>query len=71
MIRFVKYTAAALAGLSFSACASQPDGRQAPAGTECGAPAGWEPVAAAAEHKVLIFGESHGTNEMPDALRDS
>jgi hypothetical protein len=68
MIRFVKYTAAALAGLSFSACASQPDDRQAPAGAECGAPAGWEPVAAAAEHKVLIFGESHGTKEMPDAF---
>ena len=68
MIRFVKWPAAALAGLALCACATGPDVGQTMAGTDCGAPAGWEQVAAAAEGKVLIFGETHGTNEIPDAF---
>ncbi|MEZ5985059.1 MAG: hypothetical protein R3B94_03810 [Hyphomonas sp.] len=68
MIRFMKWSAAALAGLSISACASQPEATSADMAAECGAPAGWESIAEASEHKVLIFGESHGTNEMPDAF---
>ncbi len=35
---------------------------------ECGAPAGWEDVADAAEGRVLFFGEIHGNAETPDAF---
>jgi len=33
---------------------------------DCNAPKGWEKIAQSAEHKVLIFGEIHGTIEVPD-----
>lgn len=61
---------AGLASFLLAACASQPhsDSNSNQISTDCGAPAGWQTVRAAAENKVLIFGETHGTNEMPDAL---
>lgn len=51
-----------------SACAHQPPEESSQAAELCGAPDGWEHVAEAAEHKVLIFGETHGTAEIPDAF---
>lgn len=36
-------------------------------GTECGPLNGWEQVADVAAGRVLLFGEWHGTNEMPEA----
>ncbi|MCQ8184511.1 hypothetical protein [Parvularcula maris] len=53
-----------IAGLSvlLSACATTED-RSASA---CNAPDGWQEVAEAAEGQFLLFGESHGTEEIPD-----
>ena len=34
----------------------------------CNAPEGWETVADSAKGKILIIGEIHGTNEIPDAF---
>ena len=66
MICIGRCTAAALASLTLGACTTQPDADRAAAA--CNAPAGWAGVAAAAEGKVLIIGETHGTNEIPDAF---
>lgn len=51
-----------------TACAHQQPAERPPVIELCGAPDGWANVAEAAEHKVLIFGEAHGTNEIPDAF---
>lgn len=34
----------------------------------CNAPIGWEEIAAATEGKILVIGEPHGTNEVPQAF---
>ena len=51
-----------------AACVSELVDGSLQVSVNCGAPTGWEQVAAAAEHKALIFGEVHGTNEIPDAF---
>lgn len=56
------------ASILMAACASHPATGPVELASNCGAPEGWEQVAGAAEGKVLIFGETHGTNEMPDAF---
>lgn len=37
-------------------------------GTPCVPPAGWEEIADRAEGKILVIGELHGTNEIPNAV---
>ena len=51
-----------LSALALTACAAVQDR----AGKVCGAPEGWQEVAAVAEGHLLVFGETHGTEEMPD-----
>ena len=68
MIHFPGRLAGCLASLIVAACTSHPATEPAGAPAACNAPAGWEQVAGAAEHKVLIFGELHGTNELQDTF---
>ncbi|MEM9839064.1 MAG: hypothetical protein AAF830_07910 [Pseudomonadota bacterium] len=51
----------ALGALCLVGCASSPS----PDVSDCGPPEGWQEMAKRAEGRFLIFGETHGTNEMP------
>lgn len=58
----------ALAFVTLAACVNQTATSLGGTDDDCGALKGWEQVAAAADHRILIFGEAHGTNEIPDAF---
>jgi hypothetical protein len=58
----------AVAFVTLAACVNQPATSLGRIAENCGAPKGWEQIATAADHRVLIFGEAHGTNEIPDAF---
>ncbi|MDF1804971.1 hypothetical protein [Hyphomonas sp.] len=68
MLADVRRTAFGSACIALAACVNHPTSIMDQATANCGAPIGWEQVATAAEARVLIFGETHGTNEIPDTF---
>lgn len=53
--------------ITLAACVNHTTSTLNAAAEDCRAPAGWEQVAAV-EPRVVIFGETHGTNEIPNAF---
>ena len=68
MLPAFRRVAFGIACIALAACVNHPTATAIGGAAECGAPAGWKQVAVAAETRVLIFGETHGTNEIPEAF---